>query len=64
MQEMNQREMQRNLGEKARPGSENAAQAMMDQVAKTSAILTLHNEIVRAVGANHRLVINSFQRRW
>jgi hypothetical protein len=57
MQEMNQREMQlNNLGEKALPRDPKRAQAMMDQVSEDfQRILTLHNEIVRAVGANQSL---------
>jgi hypothetical protein len=54
MQEMDRREMQlNNLGEKARANDPKRAQAMMDQVSEDfDRILTLHNEIVRAVSAN------------
>ena len=57
MQEMNRREMQlNNLGEKAQPNDPKRAQAMMDQVSKDfQRILTLHNEIVRALAANRSL---------
>jgi hypothetical protein len=57
MQEMNRREMQlNNLGEKALPRDPKRTQAMMDQVSEDfQRILTLHNEIVRAVGANRTL---------
>jgi hypothetical protein len=58
MQEMNRREMQlNNLGEdKGRPNDPKRARAMMDEVSEDSQrILTLHNEIVRAVTANRTL---------
>jgi len=58
MQEMNRREMQlNNLGEdKGRPNDPKRAQAMMDEVSEDfQRILTLHNEIVRAVTANRTL---------
>ena len=57
MQEMDRREMQlNNLGDKALPRDPKRAQAMMDQVSEDfQRILTLHNEIVHAVGANQSL---------
>lgn len=57
MQEMDRREMQlNNLGEKAQPNDPKRAQAMMDQVSEDfQRILTIHNEIVRAIGANRSL---------
>src|SRR3982074_3605651 len=58
MQEMNRREMQlNNLGEdKGRPNDPKRARAMMDEVSQDfQRILTLHNEIVRAVTANRTL---------
>ena len=58
MQEMNRREMQLNngIGEKDRPNDPKRSQAMMDQVSEDfQRILTLHNEIVRAIAANRSL---------
>jgi len=58
MQEMDRREMQLNsLGEnKGRPNDSKRDQAMMDQVSEDFLrILTLHNEIVRAIAANRSL---------
>ncbi len=58
MQEMNRREMQlNNLGEdKGRPNDSKRAQALMDEVSEDfQRILTLHNEIVRAITANRTL---------
>ena len=58
MQEMNRREMQlNNLGEdKGRPNDPKRAQAIMDEVSEDfQRILTLHNEIVRAITANRTL---------
>ncbi len=58
MQEMNRREMQlNNLGEdKGRPNDSKRARAMMDEVSEDfQRILTLHNEIVRAITANRAL---------
>jgi hypothetical protein len=58
MQEMNRRELQLNsLGEdKGRPNDPKRSQAMMDQVSEDfQRILTLHNEIVRAIAANRSL---------
>jgi hypothetical protein len=58
MQEMTRREMQlNNLGaEKASPNDPKRAQAMMDQVGEDfQRILTLHNEIVRAIATNQSL---------
>jgi len=58
MQEMNRREMQlNNLGEdKGRPNDPKRPQAMMDEVSEDfQRILTLHNEIVRAITANRTL---------
>ena len=57
MQEMDRREMQLNsLGEKARPNDPKRAQALMDQVSEDfQRILTRHNELVRAIGANQSL---------
>jgi hypothetical protein len=58
MQEMNRREMQlNNLGEdKGRPHDPKRAQAMMDEVSEDfQRILTLHNEIVRAITADRTL---------
>ena len=58
MQEMNRRELQlKSLGEdKGPPNDPKRSQAMMDQVSEDfQRILTLHNEIVRAIDANRRL---------
>lgn len=58
MQEMNRRELQLSgLGEaKGRPNDPKRSQAMMEQVSEDfQRILTLHNEIVRAIGANRSL---------
>ena len=58
MQEMNRRELQLNsLGEdKGHPNDPKRSQAMMDQVSEDfQRILTLHNEIVRAIAANRTL---------
>src|SRR6266404_8325534 len=57
MQEMNRREMQlSSLGEKGRPDDPKRSRAMMDQVSEDfQRILTLHNEIVRAIAANQSL---------
>jgi hypothetical protein len=58
MQEMSRREMQlNNLGaEKAPPNDPKRSQAMMDQVGEDfQRILTLHNEIVRAIAAKRSL---------
>ena len=58
MQEMTRREMQlSSVGEdKGRPSDPKRSQAMMDQVSEDfQRILTLHNEIVRAVTANRDL---------
>jgi hypothetical protein len=58
MQEMNRREIQLNStgAENAPPPDPKRSQAMMDQVSEDfQRILTLHNEIVRAVGANRSL---------
>ena len=58
MQEMTRRELQLNsLGEdKRRPNDPKRSQAMMDQVSEDfQRILTLHNEIVRAITANRSL---------
>lgn len=58
MQEMTRREMQLNsLGEdKRRPSDPKRSQAMMEQVSEDfQRILTLHNEIVRAISANRSL---------
>src|SRR5260370_35653682 len=58
MQEMTRRELQLNsLGEnKGPPNDPKRSQAMMDQVSEDfQRILTLHNEIVRAIAANRSL---------
>jgi hypothetical protein len=57
MQEMNRRELQLNsLGDKRQPNDPKRSQAMMDQVSEDfQRILTLHNEIVRAIAANRSL---------
>ena len=58
MQEMNRREMQLNSlgGDKGRPTDPKRSQAMMAQVSEDfQRILTLHNEIVRAIAANRSL---------
>src|SRR6267378_4231690 len=58
MQEMSRRELQlNNLGEYGRqPNDPKRSQAMMDQVSEDfQRILTLHNEIVRAIDANRSL---------
>ena len=58
MQEMTRRELQLNsLGEDKRPPNDpKRSQAMMDQVSDDfQRILTLHNEIVRAITANRSL---------
>ena len=58
MQEMTRRELQLNsLGaDKERPNDPKRSQAMMDQVSEDfQRILTLHNEIVRALSANRSL---------
>jgi hypothetical protein len=58
MQEMTRRELQLNsLGEdKGRSNDPKRSQAMMDQVSEDfQRILTLHNEIVRAIAANRSL---------
>jgi hypothetical protein len=58
MQEMDRREMQLdNLGaDKGQPANAKRSQAMMDQVSEDfQRILTLHNEIVRAITANRSL---------
>src|SRR6266852_7645899 len=58
MQEMTRRELQLNsLGEDNRPPNDpKRSQAMMDQVSEDfQRILTLHNEIVRAITANRSL---------
>ena len=58
MQEMDRRELQLNSlgGEKERPNDPKRSQAMMDQVSEDfQRILTLHNEIVRAIAANRSL---------
>src|SRR6266852_4700530 len=58
MQEMTRRELQLNsLGEnKGPPNDPKRSQAMMDQVSEDfQRILTLHNEIVRAITANRSL---------
>jgi hypothetical protein len=58
MQEMTRRELQLNsLGEDRRqPNDPKRSQAMMDQVSEDfQRILTLHNEIVRAIAANKPL---------
>jgi len=58
MQEMNRREIQLNStgAENAPPNDPKRSQAMMDQVgADFQRILTLHNEIVRAIAANGSL---------
>jgi hypothetical protein len=61
MQEMDRREIQlNNLGEKPRAKDHKRTQAIMDQVSEDfDRILTLHNEIVRAVSAN-QLLSNQF----
>jgi hypothetical protein len=57
MQEMNRREIQlNNISEKGRPDDPKRAQALMDQVSEDfQRILTRHNELVRAIGANQSL---------
>ncbi len=58
MQEMNRRELQLNStgAEKATPNDPKRSQALMDQVGEDfERILTLHNEIVRAIAANRSL---------
>ena len=58
MQEMDRREMQLNngIGEKGRPNDPKRAQVLMDQVSEDfQRILTRHNELVRAIGANQSL---------
>ena len=58
MQDMARREMQLDrIGtDKGRPNDPKRSQAMMDQVSEDfQRILTLHNEIVRALTANHAL---------
>src|SRR5206468_11181788 len=58
MQEMTRREIQLNsLGEdKRRPSDPKRSQAMMEQVSEDfHRILILHNQIVRAIGANQSL---------
>ena len=58
MQEMNRREMQLNGlgGDKGRPNDPKRSQAMMEQVSEDfERILTLHNEIVRALAGNRSL---------
>ena len=58
MQDMARRELQlNNLGEdKGRPNDSKRARAMMDEVSEDfQRILTLHNEIVRAIDANRSL---------
>jgi len=58
MQEMNRRELQLNSlgGDNGRPNDPKRSQAMMDQVSEDfQRILTLHNEIVRAITANRDL---------
>ena len=58
MQEMNRREIQLNSigAENAPPNDPKRSQAMMDQVGEDfQRILTLHNEIVRAIAANGSL---------
>jgi hypothetical protein len=62
MQEMNRREIQLNStgAEKATPNDPKRSQALMDQVGEDfERILTLHNEIVRAIAAN-RVLSNQF----
>lgn len=56
-QEMNRRELQLNsLGDRGRPNDPKRSQVMMDQVSEDfQRILTLHNEIVRAIAANSSL---------
>jgi len=56
MQEMDRRQLQLNngIGEKAQPNDPKRAQAMMDQVSEDfQRILSRHNELVRAIAANH-----------
>ena len=58
MQDMNRRELQLNTlgGDNGRPKDPKRSQAMMDQVSEDfQRILTLHNEIVRAIAANRPL---------
>jgi Na+-transporting methylmalonyl-CoA/oxaloacetate decarboxylase gamma subunit len=58
MQEMTRRELQLNntVGEHERPSDPKRTQAMMDQVSGDfERILTLHNQMVRALGANQSL---------
>jgi hypothetical protein len=60
MQEMTRRELQlKSLGEdKRQPNDPKRSQAMMDQVSEDfQRILTLHNEIVRAITANRSLSV-------
>src|SRR6266481_7644272 len=58
MEEMTRRELQLNNlgGDKGHPNDPKRAQAMMDQVSEDfQRILTRHNELVRAIAANHPL---------
>src|SRR5712691_11301006 len=57
MQEMTRRELQlNNTGDKGPPNDPKRTQAMMDQVSEDfQRILSLHNEIVRALAANRSL---------
>jgi hypothetical protein len=58
MQEMDRRELQLNSldRDKGQPNDPKRSQAMMDQVSEDfQRILTLHNEIVRAIAANRSL---------
>jgi len=58
MQEMDRRELQLNSlgGKNGRPNDPKRAQALMDEVSENfERILTLHNEIVRAIAANRSL---------
>jgi hypothetical protein len=58
MEEMNRRQLQLNNlgGDKGHANDPKRSQAMMDQVAEDfQRILTLHNEIVRSIGANRSL---------
>jgi hypothetical protein len=58
MEEMNRRELQLNSlgGDKGHSNDPKRSQAMMDQVGEDfQRILTLHNEIVRAIAANRSL---------
>ena len=55
MQEMDRRELQLNAlgGDRGQPNDPKRSQALMDQVNEDfKRILTLHNQIVRAIGAN------------